>query len=74
MHYASGLNENAKVVLHDLRHTCDTGAISAGIYLHIVMEWMGHASLEITQRYSHFIPKRMDDAVGKLETLRANHI
>ena len=74
MRDALGLSHDEDFVLHATRHTCCTRLVETGTDLRTVMEWMGHASLEITQRYSHFIPKRMDDAVGKLETLRANHI
>jgi integrase len=33
------------------------------------MQWMGHTSIEMTQRYAHFIPKNMDDAAGALDSL-----
>ena len=66
-----GLQDDTQFVVHALRHTCCTPLVSAGTDLRTVMEWMGHASLEVTQRYSHFIPKRMDVAVGRLVSLRA---
>jgi integrase len=65
-----GLQDDTQFVVHALRHTCCTRLVSAGTDLRTVMEWMGHASLEITQRYSHFIPKRMDTAVSRLVSLR----
>ena len=74
MRDALGLSHDEDFVLNATRHTCCTRLVETGTDLRTVMEWMGHATLEITQRYSHFIPKRMDDAVGKLVTLRANHI
>ena len=67
-----GQAEDNQFVVHALRHTCCTRLVSAGTDLRTVMEWMGHASLEITQRYSHFVPQRMDDAVGRLVSLRVN--
>ena len=72
MRDALGLTNDEDFVLHALRHTCCTRLVETGTDLRTVMEWMGHATLEITQRYSHFIPKRMDDAVGKLDNLRYN--
>lgn len=73
MRDALGLTNDEDYVLHALRHTCCTRLVETGTDLRTVMEWMGHATLEITQRYSHFIPKRMDDAVGKLEALRSSY-
>lgn len=69
----AGLGQAADkdMVVHALRHTCCTRLVSAGTDLRTVMEWMGHASLDITQRYSHFIPQKMDDAVGRLVSFRA---
>ena len=65
-----GQADDKDMVVHALRHTCCTRLVSAGTDLRTVMEWMGHASLDITQRYSHFVPKRMDAAVGRLVSLR----
>ena len=64
------LKDDKQFLVHALRHTCCTRLVSAGTDLRTVMEWMGHASLDISQRYSHFIPERMGDAVGRLVSLR----
>ena len=72
MRTAIGLEDDNQFVVHALRHTCCTRLISAGTDLRTVMEWMGHSTLEITQRYSHFIPERMDDAAERLVSLRVN--
>jgi len=72
MRTAIGLKDDNQFVVHALRHTCCTRLISAGTDLRTVMEWMGHSTLEITQRYSHFIPERMDDAAERLVSLRVN--
>lgn len=65
-----GLEDDAQFVIHMLRHTCCTRLIEAGVDLRSVMEWMGHSSLDITQRYAHFVPTRLDDAADKLTDLR----
>jgi site-specific recombinase XerD len=57
-----------------LRHTCCTRLIEAGVDLRSVMEWMGHSSLDITQRYAHFVPERLDHAADKLAELRSGTI
>ena len=33
------------------------------------MQWMGHKSIEQTQRYAHFMPGKLDDAAAALDTL-----
>ena len=65
-----GLEDDAQCVIHMLRHTGCTRLIEAGVDLRSVMEWMGHSSLDITQRYAHFVPARLDDAADKLTDLR----
>ena len=65
-----GLEDDKQFVIHMLRHTCCTRLIEAGVDLRSVMEWMGHSSLDITQRYAHFIPQRLDEAADKLNDLR----
>jgi integrase len=72
MRNALGMSHDEDFVLNALRHTCCTRLVETGTDLRTVMQWMGHSKLEMTQRYSHFIPKRMDDAVGKLDNLRYN--
>ncbi|MAT88467.1 MAG: hypothetical protein CL532_07995 [Aestuariivita sp.] len=41
--------------------------VSAGVDPRSVQEWMGHASLDMIQRYAHFIPSKLDQAVDTLE-------
>ena len=45
---------------HDLRHTFGTRMIGRADILR-VKEWMGHANVQTTMRYLHFVP-RPDDA------------
>lgn len=45
---------------HDLRHTFGTAMIAHADILR-VKEWMGHANVQTTMRYLHFVP-RPDDA------------
>ena len=66
-----GLQDDTQFVVHAQRHTCCTRLVSERLDLRTVMEWMGHACLEVTQRYSHFIPERMDTAVSGLVSFRA---
>ena len=45
---------------HDLRHTFGTTTIRKADIVR-VQEWMGHADIETTRKYLHFVP-RPDDA------------
>jgi len=45
---------------HDLRHTFGTRVI-AKVDIRRVQEWMGHADVQTTMRYLHFVP-RVEDA------------
>lgn len=61
------LRDDNQFVLHMLRHTCCTRLLGNGVDIRTVQQWMGHASLQMTQRYAHFIPQRLDDAVAALD-------
>ena len=43
--------------------------MGAGVDIRSVMSWMGHADMQMTQRYAHFIPSKLDDAARALDTL-----
>jgi len=69
MREAVGLGDDAQFVIHTLRHTCCTRLLGAGVDIRTVMQWMGHKSIEQTQRYAHFMPGKLDDAAAALDTL-----
>ena len=69
MREAIGLDGDKQFVIHCLRHTCATRLCGAGVDIRTVMAWLGHKSIEQTQRYAHFIPSKMDDAAEALDTL-----
>ncbi len=52
--------------LHDLRHTAASKMIEAGVDLVTVSKILGHASIQMTMRYSHPTPENMKLAVLKL--------
>ena len=54
-------------VMHALRHTTATRLIDKGIDLYSVKEWLGHSSIQITERYAHLNPKKLSAAVMVLE-------
>ena len=50
---------------HDLRHTCGTRVIGVAD-IRRVQEWMGHANVQTTMQYLHYVPRPKDAAlVGK---------
>lgn len=62
-----GFIDDNQFVLHMLRHTCCTRLLANNVDIRTVQQWMGHSSLQMTQRYAHFIPQRLDDAVAALD-------
>ena len=66
--------EKAKVTdfrFHDLRHTCATRMVQAGVDLYKVQRLLGHKSPTMTQRYAHHCPESMRDGVEALDVGRA---
>lgn len=56
--------------LYDLRHTCATLLLMAGVNPKIVSERLGHASVVLTlDTYSHVLPNMQQSATEKLERL-----
>ena len=61
---------NKDLVIHTFRHTCCTRLLGAGVDIRSTQEWMGHSDIKMTQRYGHFIPSKLDDAVEALDALQ----
>ena len=56
-----------KVTLHDLRHSCATIMLGAGVPLPVIAEQLGHSSIRVTaDLYAHVIPELRQDAARKL--------
>ncbi|MBC7962826.1 MAG: site-specific integrase [Steroidobacteraceae bacterium] len=62
-----GLVGDKEFVIHALRHTCASRLVNAGIDLYVVKEWLGHSSIQITERYAHLNPVKLVHAVEVLE-------
>lgn len=52
---------------HDLRHTFASNLVSKGATLYMVQKLLGHGSLSMTMRYSHFSPDDTAKAVALLD-------
>ena len=55
---------------HDLRHTCATRMVHAGVDLYKVQRLLGHKSPIMTQRYAHHYPESLRDGIEVLDVGR----
>lgn len=62
-----GLEGDSEFVLHALRHTTATRLIDRGIDLYTVKEWLGHSTIQVTERYAHLQPDKLVLAATALE-------
>jgi site-specific recombinase XerD len=62
-----GLIGDLEFVIHSLRHTCASRLVNAGVDLYVVCKWLGHSSIQITERYAHLNPDKLVHAVEVLE-------
>lgn len=53
--------------IHDLRHTCASWLVMAGVPLLVIRDLLGHSSIEMTERYAHLAPNQVYDAMRRLE-------
>jgi integrase len=58
-----------RVTLHELRHTCASIFIAAGVNAKALSTYLGHASIQITlDRYGHLMPGNEDEAVALVDS------
>lgn len=46
-------NRLPHIRFHDLRHSCATMLLAKNVSLEKIKEWLGHADIQMTQRYAH---------------------
>jgi integrase len=57
--------------LHECRHTYASFLMAAGYTLRELMEYMGHSSLQATERYVKLLPQPADGPDGAADRLNA---
>jgi integrase len=57
-----GVKRDDAIVFHDLRHTFGTMCAAKGIDVVKIQKWMGHADIQTTMRYLHYVPQHDDAA------------
>ena len=62
-----GYSRDTEFVIHALRHTTATRLIDKGIDLYTVKEWLGHSTIQVTERYAHLNPDKLVHAANMLE-------
>ena len=58
-----------EVHFHDLRHSCASILINAGVPLEVIRDVLGHTSVKTTERYAHLQIDRQKDAMNKLSKM-----
>jgi integrase len=56
---------------HDLRHTCATWLVQAGVSIREVAELLRHSNIQVTMRYAHLAPDNVRSAVQRLEGIES---
>ena len=64
--------EKAGLRFHDLRHTCVSLLIAAGVHAKAIQERLGHSSIQITMdRYGDLLPSLDEAATDALDAIHA---
>lgn len=58
--------------VHDLRHTCASWLVSAGVPIFEVKALLGHGSIEMTERYAHLAPENLGRVATVLNRLQSS--
>lgn len=61
-----GYTDDKEFVPHCLRHTCASRLVQRGVDLYTVKAWLGHSSIQVTERYAHLNPQNLKNAVNVL--------
>jgi integrase len=62
-----GLVKDKEFIMHALRHTCATRLVNKGVDLYVVKEFLGHSTIQVTERYAHLSPDKLAHAAEILD-------
>ncbi len=71
MHRAARRAKLRRIGWHALRHTFATQLAASGVPIQAIQGFLGHATLQMTMRYSHFQPSAFKEAVNLLQAREA---
>jgi integrase len=54
------------LTFHDLRHTCASLLVMAGVNLRVVQQILGHSTIAVTEKYAHLAPDFMEREADRL--------
>ena len=54
------------VSLHILRHTCASRLVQGGMDLYRVKQWLGHSTIQVTERYAHLASSNLTEGADIL--------
>lgn len=57
--------------VHDMRHTCASWLVSAGVSMPELKALLGHSSIEMTERYAHLAPENLGRVAKTLDRLQS---
>lgn len=52
--------------IYDMRHTCASWLVMAGVDIGVIRDLLGHSSVAVTERYAHLLPRMVAGAVDKM--------
>ncbi|WP_343213469.1 site-specific integrase [Geomobilimonas luticola] len=62
-----GMDKDKEFIMHALRHTCASRLVNKGVDLYVVKEYLGHSTIQVTERYAHLSPDKLAHAAVILE-------
>ncbi len=72
--FNKGINDRReKVTFHTLRHTCASWMVMQGISLYLVQKVLGHSTIQVTERYSHLAPDKLQLAANAIDKAVMQH-
>ena len=62
-YYAREARLDESVKFHTTRHTCASWLAQRGVPVEAIRQYMGHSSIQVTQKYMHLAPETLSSAI-----------